>query len=920
MSVVYGAYDPKLDRRVALKLVRPGGDGRDCEHVRDRLIREAQALARLAHPNVVTVHDVGTLGDQVFVAMEYVEGRTLTEWLTQPRSTAELLDVFVHAGEGLAAAHAVGLVHRDFKPDNVMIGEGRVRVVDFGLARPSGSPSSDVLAVEPAGVGLTVVSGDALEGSHRQGSEAFEVPLTVTGAVMGTPAYMAPEQHRGGRTGPATDQFSFCVALYEALYGEPPFGGDNRAALRANVLQGRMRSTPRSARVPRRLRQALVRGLAVQPRDRWPSMSALLDELRQAPRQRRRMRRRIGGVLVVAALAGVIGGPRLMSEGESVGCTVLEPLARTWRDPAPDSLGERLGPQAPSWARTVGARVLTDVEALADDWSQARAQACAQELAAYDPRVRCLERWRSELAAILTEAVREDGLGLERAVEQLAGASSPHACVVAEPAIHGRAESGGQSTGVAPGLALRRALTELHTLMARHELDDVLARTAELQLDAEALGDGTLRTEVWLLRGQALARAERLTEAWLVLEQAFRRSVAEEHDGTAIAAAIEQVQVLARLGRVDAALDRARDAEAFIGRRERGSLVRARLKIAEAAAHAALGRYDYARGLLFDAWERRRAVLGEDAPGVAHVRVEQGALEQAAGRLDLALDHYRLALAQLRQSLGDEHPQVATLERRVAGVLAERGAQPAVREAFERALQRTRRAHAPSHPAVARALLDAGDYLARLGASEQALGFYDEALQIVDRVLGQTAALGGRIEHHRARVWLHQGHLDDAERGLERALARLDDSLGSGHAWVAAVLDDLGRVRRRQGALAGSLEVHRRAEAIWRRDGGDRGALARSLVYQAHVLLHSGHEARALARLEGALEWIAEHSSSPQLEAEARFLRAWALVEVGEERAEAVGEARAAATLLSSTGHADPAFVEDVDRWIARHG
>src|SRR3954469_19947733 len=203
MGVVLSAYDPLLDRRVALKLLRPGAfPGVSEQEGRARLQREAQAMARLAHPNVVAVHDVGTVGEQLFIAMEYVDGQTLTAW----RSSAErdwraIVLMYLGAGSGLQAAHAAGMVHRDFKPDNVLIGsDGRPRVGDFGL------------------VSVTRAS---------EGAATTEAGTTRHGAIMGTPGYMSPEQVRGEPSDAQSDQFSFCVALYEALYGQRPFAAED---------------------------------------------------------------------------------------------------------------------------------------------------------------------------------------------------------------------------------------------------------------------------------------------------------------------------------------------------------------------------------------------------------------------------------------------------------------------------------------------------------------------------------------------------------------------------------------------------------------------------------------------------------------------------------------------------------------------
>jgi len=242
---VYAAHDPELDRIVALKMLRPGLAGESPE-ARARFQREAQAMARLSHPNVVAVYDVGAVGERVYVAMELVEGPTLEAWLLErPRGWREVVEVFLQAGRGLEAAHAAGLVHRDFKPSNVIVGD-RVRVADFGLAR---------------------VAADA-EPTGPMAPTALEGVVTETGAALGTPAYMAPEQRAGGPPSAQSDQYSFAVALYEALYGSRPAAGE----------------PPRKGfhRLPPRVRRILHRALSSHPAERYPSMSDLLRDLSRA--------------------------------------------------------------------------------------------------------------------------------------------------------------------------------------------------------------------------------------------------------------------------------------------------------------------------------------------------------------------------------------------------------------------------------------------------------------------------------------------------------------------------------------------------------------------------------------------------------------------------------------------------------------
>jgi serine/threonine protein kinase len=269
MGIVYIAYDESLNRRVALKLLL-----RETSTTVQRLRREAQAMARISHANVVQIFEVGEHQGQLFVAMEYVEGISLTRWLADESLTwFEIIDVFVRAGRGLQAAHEAGVVHRDFKPDNVMIQRAddgrplRVKVLDFGIA-----------AVE-------LVDGDA--GVIAEGPPASDGDLrsrlTRAGSMMGTPYYMSPEHFLGTATDPRSDQFSFAVALYEALYGQRPFEGDDVDRLRAAVLAGKLRPAPMSADVPAWAFETLVRALAVDPGQRWGSMAELIEVLANHP-------------------------------------------------------------------------------------------------------------------------------------------------------------------------------------------------------------------------------------------------------------------------------------------------------------------------------------------------------------------------------------------------------------------------------------------------------------------------------------------------------------------------------------------------------------------------------------------------------------------------------------------------------------
>ncbi|MEO7733310.1 MAG: serine/threonine-protein kinase, partial [Kofleriaceae bacterium] len=426
MGAVYAAYDPELDRKVALKLLRTDVD-RHADELRARLLREGQAMARLSHPSVITIFDVGAYGDEIFIAMELVDGGTLRDWMQPRRPWRDVLALMLRAGAGLQAAHDAGIIHRDFKPDNVLVGataavdpEPRVRVTDFGLAvAPQATldmPASSTSSATSSATSLSASSSARLPSLSGRISPI----VTVAGSVLGSPAYMAPEQ-MDGHAGPRADQFSFCVTLYEALYGERPFAGNTIGALADAIRHNRIQPAPAGAQVPRWLRSVLVRGLDADEAQRYPSMTALLAALRANPA--RRLRRIALAALGALALITAGLGWHTVHEARALECGGGDrKLLGTW-DPV------RRAQVAHAFLATGMAYApasLTGTRRLLDDytgaWTAMHRSACEatrvrreQSEDLLDLRMLCLDEHRKQLRALVEVFAVADAETVEHA-------------------------------------------------------------------------------------------------------------------------------------------------------------------------------------------------------------------------------------------------------------------------------------------------------------------------------------------------------------------------------------------------------------------------------------------------------------------------------------------------------------------------
>ncbi len=459
-GVVYGAYDPDLDRRVALKLLKVAeGSSEEAS----ALLREARALARLSHPNVVRVHDAGTFDDQVFLAMELVVGKNLRAWLRDVRpATSDVMRAMVRAGRGLAAAHAAGLVHRDFKPENVLLGDdGRARVADFGLAR--------------------------LESAAHEGGRV----------VAGTPAYMAPEQKAGGAVDARTDQYAFCLTLEEAL---------------AATSRG----------VSPRVRAILTRGLRAAPEDRYPSMDALLADLTRAP-ERRLRRLAIGAALALLLLGGAAWGwSRLVTSPAAMCAARADRVTSAWSTRDREDLARAFRATNAADADSVATRVTSALDAYAAAWRGAAKDACEathvhgeQSTDLLATRDACLDARLEELAALTRELAHADASLVAHAKDAPRTLESLAACAATRELVaRGR---GAPSHDV---LEARKELAEIEARAAVGRGPLVVTRATELAARARSLGDASLLARALYVAGWLEAEAGNLDASVSHLEVA----------------------------------------------------------------------------------------------------------------------------------------------------------------------------------------------------------------------------------------------------------------------------------------------------------------------------------------------------------------------------------------------------------------
>ncbi len=774
MGVVYSAYDDRLDRKVAIKLLR----GEASEQRRSRLLREAQALARVAHPNVIGVFEAGTFRQQVYVAMEFVRGPTLAEVEVPERgAVAAVLDWFRQAGQGLAAAHEAGLVHRDFKPENCIVGDdGRVRVLDFGLARAAGEesiPRDDFDEEERAQV--------------KSSSDSFEAPLTRTGAIMGTPAYMAPEQHLGGEVDARTDQFAFCISLWEKLYGERPFAGETLAQLSLNVTGGKLREAPSGRRVPTWVHRALVRGLGVHPEDRWPDMDALLEAL--SPERRRRVVTAVG--LAGALVIGVSAFGWLAARGEADPCAeVASEIQAAWDGATRTKIEAAFAGTQAAFAADAFKTTASALDDYTARWVDARRRTCeASQLAEDDPelfgrKMICLGRRLAEVEALTRELGEADEDAVKQAVQAVSSLGPIEAC---------EDETRLAALEVDVDEATRAQMDALERLLARGQTKVQLGRYADaLEIADDAvtrareLGRPRLEARALLLLGRVQGNLRQLEDAEQSLREALRRADVARDDGTRVEALSWLLHWVGYKQRDFAQAEEiAADARAALERMGEVPLL-------EADLYDRLGSVAVERGDLEAAIaDHQRALdirvreLGERSVDVAKSRNNLGNALLRKRDYEGAERELRAARSAFEELQGPKHPYVAITSSNIGASVSEQGrasGDPEIarehyveaEQLYRRAIEINAAAYGPNHRSVAVSVHNLGEALRRQGRFAEALEQFDRALRLKLEVLGDDHVSVAVTRNGRGAALWALGSKEEGRAELERAWASFE--------------------------------------------------------------------------------------------------------------------------------------------------
>jgi serine/threonine protein kinase/tetratricopeptide (TPR) repeat protein len=932
MGVVYRAYDPELDRHVALKLLKSSDPWASAQ--RDRLMREAQALARVQHPNVIAVYDVGTHEGDVFLAMELVEGVSLHVWLRdKARSIADVLAVFLAAGEGLVAAHLADLVHRDFKPENVMIGvDGRVRVLDFGLARMAPSLSEPPPRPTPVPPSMEELNEPTLD-EHPRGGEPVAVaaarsapssrsarsgnllatPLTIAEAIVGTPRYMSPEQVLGTGIDARSDQFSFCVALYQALYTAYPFAG----APQDEERDWRVVPPPEGSRVPRWLRAVLLKGLSEKAADRYATMTDLLIALRADPWARRRRWLQVGAGLV--AVSGLVAGAAWAERRHSRVCAGAErELEGIWDEPRQEQVAAAFRKSGLPYADTALTTVRKALADYARAWTGMHVEACertvlrgdqSQEL--LDLRMACLRDRRTELKTISDLFVLADPGVVEHAAQS--AQSLPSVALCADVAAL-------RATTPPPRdpAALAR-VTAVRGEVARAQALEVAARFARTALgEARSLGYEPAITEAEVTVGEIQGDQGAYADAARTLEDAYVSALGGKDDTAAARAAKDLILAQgARQAHYDDGERWANVALALAGRLAQKDQLLGEVYSERSNLREREGKYEDALKDATQALDLELRAFGADDFRVASVYYHLGAIHYYRAEHAEALEAYRKSLDILGRTSGPDHPALLGARVGIADVYGDSGDHKRALAEYESALATMQRVR-PNDPDLPMIRNNMGGELQQLGRPAEAFAQYKLAFDDWHARIGPgKEAITALSNMGEAKNAMSQP--DEARRYYDQGLAMCRVTLGVEHHDCARLLWGVGESYRLMGKPSEAMDAYERSLALTEKAlGPEHPQLTGPLLGMARIDVLRSAPAKAKVALDRLLSILGDEPGEGLTAPDARFLLAQAHWAMGE-RVHAGELAAKAREGYEAAGEAGREGVREVDAWRASH-
>lgn len=929
MGVVYAAYDPELDRKIALKLLRDLGDAAGNEQARARMLREAQAMARLSHPNVISVHDVGIVDGRVFIAMEFVDGMTLRAWLqAEKRTLTETIAIFTQAGRGLGAAHAQGIVHRDFKPDNVLVGkDGRARVLDFGLAHGEASGNNSPMFDRATITGTELPSVLPENAALRPATHALDAKITQVGVVIGTPAYMSAEQFTGKTTDARTDQFSFCVALYEALYGEMPYSAENTKELARAVYHGAMQPEPPGRRVPKKIRQALMRGLLPKKEARYHSMDELLAALQIEPKRISW----IWAAIAVTSIVILVGFGFMFKTREDPGAvcrTSKEKLIGIWDADRKRAISAAFLATDKPFAKEAHASVERTLDEYADKWMAMRTDAClatrvrgeqSQEL--FDLRMQCLNRRLTDLDALTDILVKGGADVVEKSGLASRALTGFEACANVE-ALRAVVPPPKDEATRAKVEAIRKQLAEAKALEWAGRFNDQLAIMEKLAADVGGIKYRPVEAEVFA----GLARARHGTgsgkEAETLTMNAIFAAEAGRYDELAAEVWIRLATWQASLEgqELDRARTSTRHADALIERMEGNDSLRADLDVARGNIEYESGNYEQAREHYQAALATRERILGPEATEVARTLENLAMVARYQGRHDEALTYSKRALVLLEKNVGSNHPLVSKTLTTIGLTLEGRGDFAEARKMHERALTITDKTYGPEHNNMAVALTNLANTVGELGETDEAIALYTRALRIQEKNYGVGHAKTSNILQNIGATLEEVGRHQDALPYFEQALAIQIKSKGPDYVELCLPLSNMGATLASLKRYDEALEYFNRALNLARKAHGDKHPyIADALAGIGTVYIEQHQAAKALPLLEESLTMRITLDEDPLLIANVRYELGRAFWDSGKDKPHGLELVKEAQKSLQDSRSRAKGTAAEVDTWLRTH-